>query len=795
MKKFQLMTIKFYLFLAILVLPTFLFGQKIQLELEFEDAEKNLVSNIAVQLFKAEEFIGGSYTDSLGTVSFPISQVGEFRIVTSSLEYKLLDTMVDVQKEQLKFTFQLESTALNLDEVTVSAVKEVIKRDGETIQLDINGSKVLGSNAADILQRAPGIDIMNNNISFLGKGVIILRDGKRVNISSAQLMNFLKNKKAQGIEKIELIINPDASYDANFDGRVINIITKKREGNGYELSLYSNLSRNRDYFSPDGSFDFHIRRNDFSIYGDAGYYMSNRVERSNEDRTFIEENIDFSETSTDDYTDKGPYHELGIDYDISPKSVIGLKYEGSTDISSGDIIGSTVISTNELVDSSIYLENTHFEDIIFNNINLNYYTLLDSSTTKLNFDIDLGNQIAEYGTDQLINILSSDQELINSGQNYQLLSVDNKIFAIRGDLTKKINNHSFSFGLKYAFSRADQNISERLDSGIENLPLFEDTLRYDEAIYAAYATLKGKFSGFNYSLGLRAEYTDYDGISSSATNDISNTYGRIFPQITISKKLNQGTFSLAYKENIIRPTYNQLVPYKRYTSALYYYTGNPNLQAYFPRNIDFLYSWQNSLYFKLSYQSANNRILEYNRTLDNSIITEGTKENNGSSERFYILLSYTKRFSKWFYLKARGTYITGSQSIVLDTEQTFNYDAYSFILAPSFNLTDDLSLSFYSYYVSDIFSGVTQNNNIWYVNFDLTYEIMDGDAEIGIGGRDLFLTSITKSSANYGNLIERSRNDWNSRYFSISFSYYLESDDVGSQRNRKTANDQSIQRL
>ena len=91
------------------------------------------------------------------------------------------------------------------------------------------------------------------------------------------MINYLKNKNAYKIDQIELVTNPNASYDASFQGRVINIKTKKREGDGEEFSLYTKATRNSDYYSPDINFDFHINRNKLSAYTDIGYYQSNRI--------------------------------------------------------------------------------------------------------------------------------------------------------------------------------------------------------------------------------------------------------------------------------------------------------------------------------------------------------------------------------------------------------------------------------------------------------------------------------------------------------------------------------------
>ncbi|MDF1698750.1 MAG: outer membrane beta-barrel protein [Saprospiraceae bacterium] len=790
-------SIKIFWGMLCLLLSIGMNAQKV-CNLTFVDAENKGCSDVAVKVFFNDEFHAGIYTDTLGTGSFEFTNEGSYRIETSSINYNVLDTAIVLSQSVENMKFTLISSDIALNTVTVTALRDIIKRGDEGITLKINGSNTLGSNVADILKNAPGVDVSSNSIEFLGKGVIVFIDGKRTNLRGNKLINYLKNKKSQRIEEIEMVLNPDASFDASFDGRIIKITTQKRIGDGYEFSLYSRLNRNRDYFSPDINGDVHIRSGDFSIYSDVGYYVSNKIERSNESRLFTDNlsNLSFDEESTNDYSAKGPYFEFGVDYEINERSFVGLKWEGSFDRETGNVDSNTDISSFGQIDSILVNENENFENVDFSNFNFNYNTTLDSGTVKINFDTDYATQKGNYGTFQQIQLRSIDNTELSSGINDQNLNVENDIFSSKIDILKKFDGYNFSFGGKYSKSESLQDIDELFQTSINSAPRYQDLVQYEETIYSTFANLKGRLAGYYFSIGARYEKTDYSGSANSIIDTVNGSYSKLFPQVVINKRLKKHSFTGAYKQSIRRPSYSQLIPYKRYSSALYYYTGNPNLRAYFPESLEFIYSFDNMIILKFANRRATNRILEYNRQIEGSLLTEGTKENNGSSNLNLFSLSFNKRLSSKLYIKTGATYIMGKQKADLTESEEFKYDAYTFTIAPRMSLSDKLNFSMYWYYSSDIYFGVSQNLSYWFLDFDLSYELFDGAAEIGIGGRDIFLKSITRGAAEYSNLIETSRNDWASRQLVLNFSYYFESDNVKSQRSRvKTANQESINRL
>ena len=87
----------------------------------------------------------------------------------------------------------------------------------------------------DILQRCPGVSLngQDNSLSMSGKtGVVVMINGKLSRLPTAAIVQMLGGMASDNIEKIELITNPSAKYDAEGDAGMINIVMKKNKNFG-----------------------------------------------------------------------------------------------------------------------------------------------------------------------------------------------------------------------------------------------------------------------------------------------------------------------------------------------------------------------------------------------------------------------------------------------------------------------------------------------------------------------------------------------------------------------------------
>lgn len=790
--------LKYFILFSLLLLVQLLNAQdKISHRLTTLDQDNNPLANVAIQIFFNEDESIGGFSDSIGIFEFESEKTGTFKIQLYFIGYASQAESILLSTDKTNHVFTLKSESLVLDEVTVKAMKEVIQREDDKLILSIDGKNTLGSNAIEILENAPGIQFINNNLSFLDAQVQIQIDGKLTRLRGNQLINFLKSKNAEKLKSIELIANPDASYAGNFDGRVINILTNKRAGDGYNASVYSTLNQRSVHLSKSLGLDVNIRSGKYNLYFNTGYYDSKRREQTDILQLINRASqVEIDENNSRNFSGKGPSYEVGLDYYFSEKSILGFKYEGYDDRSFNTLDGFSTIKTNGYLDSIVDIEDVKRENQNLDNVNLNFKTELKSKVS-LNFDIDYGQIKNNFSNDQDQLAKTSAGEALSSNNRTQNVLSGNTLFGAKIDMSKKIGKAKLTTGVQYSLLKIDQDLNETIP--INGAPTnFNDELFYNEEILSAYVGWKSKIKNINYYLGLRGEHTFYEGDALFSTNKVSDRYFNLFPQISVNTRVKKKHyFSLSYKRKIRRPRFNQLIPFKRYVSAFYYYIGNPNLRAYFPSTVELYYSYNNSFYTNIRYGWAKNRILEFGQLLENTNIIEGVKENNGSYESLAITVGYNKRFKPWFYLSSNFKYTIGSQRATFNqVEQEFNYDAYTFYISPKFKVNKNLDFSMNVYYSSDVYYNVNQNLSYWYFNSTIKYRILNGNGDIGFTIRDLFLTGITRSIAIYGDINQSRSNNWDSRQFILDFAYYFGDDKVKKKRRRsKTANDGTINRL
>ena len=143
-------------------------------------------------------------------------------------------------KKQLKNLQKTTSLGLISLEEDANQLNEVIIRSEKTtveIKLDKKvynvGSDLMvkGGTVSDVLDNIPSVAVdVEGNISLRGnENVRVLIDGRPSNaINIAEALRLIP---ADAIEKVEVITNPSARYDAEGGGGLLNIILKKGKKN------------------------------------------------------------------------------------------------------------------------------------------------------------------------------------------------------------------------------------------------------------------------------------------------------------------------------------------------------------------------------------------------------------------------------------------------------------------------------------------------------------------------------------------------------------------------------------
>ncbi|MFQ5448309.1 MAG: carboxypeptidase regulatory-like domain-containing protein, partial [Saprospiraceae bacterium] len=193
---------------------------------------------------KTGKEVDGTVTDEKGQFKFSEAKIDNYKIYFSFLGYDekfLQDVKLTPERPDahLDDIFLIPS-ALMLEEVTVTGEAAVIENKIDRIVYNAGKDVTLGSgDATDVLRKVPLLSVdLEGNVSLRGSSNIrILINGKPSGMFSTNVADALKMFPAEQIKSVEVITSPSAKYDGEGSAGIINIITHKKQVDGYTGSI------------------------------------------------------------------------------------------------------------------------------------------------------------------------------------------------------------------------------------------------------------------------------------------------------------------------------------------------------------------------------------------------------------------------------------------------------------------------------------------------------------------------------------------------------------------------------
>ena len=567
-------------------------------------------------LDKDSSLITGAITDEQGKYSIEspslVGRAGEgFLVQASYIGYHTAFGGPD---------FVLREETERLAEVEVKAKKPLIERQMDKLVVNVSASPLsAGSNGNDILRRSPGVRIdKDGNITVNGKGVEIWIDGKPSYLSGQQLKAMLDGTDGNTIEKIEIISNPSAKYDASGQGGIINIKTKRNMMKGLNGMLSAGYG---------GMYFGDVKRwlNNEMVSLNLNYRGEKTYTFGQLTQVYAQNDVDFetrrivpeigSKQAIENYSYSGynldfQYYmlKLGNDWYIDSVNTFGFILQVpymrmKQDIIDDRNIGYTVVGPDTTFSKTATNTATQAPQ---HTANLNFtHTFNEALERELTVNVDYNR----YST------RSANLQKTDFGTRSLNLDINTRqaadIYSAKLDFqTKFWQTGMIETGVKYALSSTDNRMTT--DSTINNVkqPQTISNFLYQEHVAAAYISV-GKQFGEHWSakLGLRGEYTFSHGNWTSADSVTNKSYFDPFPTAYVGYtssplgKLQQPiAVSASYTRRIKRPNYWMLNPFRTYVDAYSYQEGNTNLSPEFNNDVELHFSW--TQYFNLTFNFA-----------------------------------------------------------------------------------------------------------------------------------------------------------------------------------------------
>ncbi len=624
--------------------------------------------NVVIKSEADSLFVGGTVTNEKGLFTLAGISPGNYVLELSFIGYtqKQVPLLVGRLSEFLDLgIIDLEENSTTLAEVVVEgeqdAVVETMEKKVFSIEDNINQS---GGSLLQVMQTLPGVTIsQEGTVRLRGSDrVTVLIDGKQTALTGFGNQTSLDNIPASAVERIEVINNPSAKYEANGNAGIINIIYKKEVKEGFNgkvgLALgvgalwikkenYPTIDpqyQNTPKINPSVSLNYRKKKVNVFLQADNLY---TKTLNKNEfvDRYYDNGEIVKQQTrrnrDTNIITAKG-----GMDWYVDDHNTIAA---------------SALFSSEKILDHG---EEPFFNDDLSERLHL-WQFLEDELKTTVTFSASWQHKYSKPG------------RLLNVGYNYTFHREDEKYFFtniypdftgedsfklisdehvtdVTIDYVHPLRYGRFESGFKFRYREIPTDM--QFFPG-ENSPLDVNAggyANYKEIIPVVYGNYIFESEKFEAEVGLRLEYVDiyYDVDPNHNTYESDGyNYTQPFPNLRLAYKFNTNhTLSFFYTRRVDRPNEVDIRIFPKYDDVEIIKVGNPGLRPQFTNSVELGYKMSSDhgyLYTAVYHKRMEATITRIASIQPGSNVIYNIFQNAGDSHSsgFEIILSHN--FQSW----------------------------------------------------------------------------------------------------------------------------------------------------
>ncbi|MCW3105227.1 MAG: TonB-dependent receptor [Bacteroidetes bacterium] len=690
----------------------------------------------------------GAVTDQDGNYCFENIHKGEYLVKVTAIGYIasysktiVFDsiTMVDMP------ALALGSNSTNLKEVDITAFKATVEFKKGIIVLNVENNLIAkGNSVLDLLKQVPGVHVdAQNNITVNGMGgVRFLIDGRLQQMSGDQMAGILSGMTAETITSIELIKNPPARYDAAGTGGLINIVTKKARLKGINGSIdqsYSQGKVGRSFTA----LTLNFKNNKFSAFSNLSYAYVNLYDQTELDRILN------TTGSTNVFNASGQVLNLrkianfngGIEYEASPKTIIGLYFNDNLDHSNPVQKATTTVLQGDAFDyHSFTYRSEQEQEYTSPNVNFNILHKLDTLGSQLQLSSDyfyvsgMESKFVEnhFYDSNTAEILFPSTYATGSKSLYN-------IFYEKLDYTKMYrNDFSVEAGLKGTFIDINSDADYALHNSGGDTAL-QNNYTYNERVLAAYTTLSKTYKKVGITAGLRAEQTDVKGLSKTMGFTLGRSYLNFFPSSSLDYKINpKNTITGAYSYRIDRPGFNRMNPARIYNDELNYSVGNPTIRPQYTHDITLNYNYNSFITASVDYYRTRDFMYWYTYTKSQSKINIDTTFNFRLRDNYSFSLFVQKQI-KWFNFQLYGAFMYYDFKGTINGETANSATAQFYgSLNTEFLLPKGFKVQVNGYYASPFYDAIQTYSPVSSVSLVINKSFLKDKLDVSLGFFDVF---------------------------------------------------------
>ena len=551
----------------------------------------------SIRLFKGTTLVTGTIGNEKGKFTVEVAP-GVYDLLVESIGY-----------EALKMTNQSFTSSINLGVITVKesnqTLNEVVVK-GQKASMELNLDKRIfnvgtdlankGATASEILGNLPSIQVdPEGAIKLRGSdNVRILIDGKPSTLAGINGSSGLQSLQGNLIDKVEIITNPSARYEAEGMAGIINIVLKKNQNQGFNGAIETTTGYPENF---GGTAIVNYRKNKFNFFINYGvFYRRTPGRGSIYQEVYTGKQTNYLEQrSQNNVTGLVNNVRGGADYFFNDKTILTASYifrrtdvQRITDFNYLDYRGNLF---------NLYSDTYRQQDEKEAEPNGEYALTFKKSFAKKGKEFSADLRYLDYWE-------RSDQTYTQNGKKPdgstfpELTKVQKALndeferqWILQADYVNPIGKEAkIEMGLRTSFRNMtnDYIVTEQQPSGqFTIIPGLKNVFNYKENISAAYLIFGNKMKQFSYQFGLRAETTDIQTELEETKEKNPRNYANLFPSAHFTYTITpDNSFQLSYSRRVRRPTYNDLSPFVTFSDNRNFFSGNPNLNPEFTNSFD-----------------------------------------------------------------------------------------------------------------------------------------------------------------------------------------------------------------
>lgn len=480
-------------------------------------------------------------------------------------------------------TLVLQEDSQQLDEVVVEGdiSQNVFKLDKRVFNVGADLSST-GASVLEVLNNVPSVNVnIEGQVSLRGsQGVQMLINGKPSVIANEQ-GNALGTLTADMIERIEVITNPSAKYDAEGTSGIINIVLKKEEKRGVNGSVTLNTGIPNNHSL---GFSLNKRTEKFNLFSQLGVGRRTFPSDTESENRNLLDNTAVNSFGKSDKNETFFNLILGADYHINDLNVVTISgnYAYEWEKENANALFSTLDNTNTVTDAFDRRERT------------------TATNPKYAYEVQYkkdfeGNEEQSLLLSATGNLFAKDQ--VSNFNNTTVLGTAPDLqqrartdfgqadYIFKADYTHPwANTYTLETGAQYQINdvESDFGISEFDGNAFVEDPALTNVFEWTQKVLGVYGTGSYEKDKWGLKVGVRFEDTDVATVLRTTNENNDQRYNNFFPSGFLSfKATDDVSFQAGYSKRIFRPRLWDLNPFFNIRNNFNIRTGNPNLQPEF----------------------------------------------------------------------------------------------------------------------------------------------------------------------------------------------------------------------